>query len=138
MAVRRFRGVGEFLEVRRGVYYGLVTCFANGEDLYIGWTLWLYQSFLRVLLGWIQGFFWQLRLHGNAIYVSILSDQVKALRESIHSAVREGVDVAAGRATPHGQGTIGSAVPVVTDDSLSQAPWVTGGRGPAGERARPR
>ena len=138
MAMRRFRGVGELLEIRQGTYYGLVTCFANGNDLYIGWTLWLYQSFLRVLWGWVLGFFWQLRLHGNAIYASILLDRVKALRESLHSAVREGVDVAAGRVTPHGQGTIGSAVSVVTDNSLSQAPWTSASQASVREQARAR
>ncbi len=131
VAVRRFRGVGDLLEIRRGNYYGLVSCFANGNDLYIGWTLWLYQSLLHVLWGWVRSFFWQLRMHGNAIYTSILLDHVKALRESIHSAVREGADVAAGLATPHGQGTIGSTVPVVTDNSLTQAPWVTASRAAA-------
>ena len=138
VAMRRFRGAGELLEIRQGIYYGLVTCFANGNDLYVGWTLWLYQSFVRVLWGWVLGFFWQLRLHGNAIYASVLVDHVKALRESLHSAVREGADVAAGRVAPHGQGTIGSAVPVVTDDSLSRAPWISASQASGREQARAR
>jgi hypothetical protein len=79
-----------------------------------------------------------LRLHGNAIYTSILLDRVKALRESLHSAVREGVDVAAGRVTPHGQGTIGSAVSVVTDNSLSQAPWMSASQASVREQAQAR
>jgi hypothetical protein len=86
--------------------------------------MWLYQSFLRVLWESVKRLFWQLRFRGNAVYVSQQADRTKALREAIHSAVREGADVAAGQATPHGQGTLGSAIPVVTDNSLAQAPWV--------------
>jgi hypothetical protein len=127
VTVRRFQipgqGSRDLLEIRQGTFYALVSCFATGNDLYVGWTLWLYQSFLRVVWESIKRLFWQLRFRGNAVYVSLQADRTKALREAIHSAVREGADVAAGKATAHGQGTLGSAIPVVTDNSLAQAPW---------------
>jgi hypothetical protein len=126
---RRFAVAGQhsrdLLEVRQGIYCGLVTCFANGEDLYIGWTLWLYLSPARFLWTAIQRLIWGLRFRGHSLYVSIQFDLAKAVREAIHSAVREGVDVAAGQLEAHGQGTIGTVVPVVTDDSIKSASWMS-------------
>src|SRR5258708_21653613 len=52
--VRRFpvmgQGSRDVLEVRQGIFYGLVSCFASGNDLYIGWTFLLYLSPARWLL----------------------------------------------------------------------------------------
>lgn len=36
----------------------------------------------------------------------------RAMRETMHSATREGVDVAVGRMEAQGQGIIGTAIPV--------------------------
>jgi len=124
---RRFKVAGqgsrEVLEVRQQLFCGLVSCFANGNDLYIGWTYWFSLSPARWLLTLIRRFFWFLRLHGSEIYLSLQFDTTRALREALHSAVREGVDVAAGQLPAQGQGTIGSLVPVVTDDSVNDPSW---------------
>jgi hypothetical protein len=125
--LRRFKVHGQpprdLLEVRQGIFYGLVSCFANGEDLYIGWTLWLYLSPARFLWTGILRLIWELRFRGHSLYVSVQFDRAKAFREAIHSAVREGVDVAAGQLEAHGEGTIGTVVPVVNDDSIDSASW---------------
>lgn len=125
--VRRFnilaQGSRDLLEVRQGIFYGLTSCFANGNDLYIGWTFWLYLSPARFFWIGIRRFIWELRFRGHAIYVSLQFDQAKALRESIHSAVREGVDVAAGQRMAQGQGTIGTVIPVVADNSVDIRDW---------------
>jgi hypothetical protein len=122
LQLRRFKVMGQgsrdLLEVRQGVFYGLVSCLANGGDLYIGWTFWLYLSPARYLWTGIRRFIWEMRFRGHGIYVSLQFDRAKAFREAIHSAVREGVDVAAGQQIPQGQGTIGSLIPVVADGSL--------------------
>jgi hypothetical protein len=120
--LRRFKvtgqGTRDELEIRQGVFYALVSCLANGSDLYIGWTFWIYMSPVRFWWTGIRRFLWELRFRGHAIYVNLQFDRAKAFREALHSAVREGVDVAAGQATPQGQGTVGSLVPVVVDSSL--------------------
>jgi hypothetical protein len=125
--LRRFQvpgqGTRDLLEIRQGIFYGLISCFPSGNDLYLGWTLWLYLSAARFLGLWIQRFFWELRFRGHAVYLSLQYDRAKALREALHGAVREGAEVAAGHAVPHGQGILGTVIPVVADDSLSQAPW---------------
>ena len=124
---RRFKVAGqgsrEVLEVRQQLFCGLVSCFAHGNDLYIGWTYWFSLSPARWLLTLIRRFLWFLRLHGSEIYLSLQFDTTRALREALHSAVREGVDVAAGQLPAQGQGTIGSLVPVVTDDSVNDPSW---------------
>ena len=126
LQLRRFKvvaqGSRDLLEIKQNVFYGLISCFNNGGDLYIGWTFWLYLSPARFLWIGIRRFLWELRNKGHAIYVSVQFDRARALREGLHSAVREGVDVAAGQVTAQGQGTIGSTVPVIADSS---SPWDT-------------
>ena len=124
--VRRFSVPGQghryLLEVRQGIYCGLVSCFRNGQDLYVGWTYWVYLSPLRLLWTFICRMVAQLRSKGSALYVSVQVDRSKALRESLHAAARDGVEVATGRVAAHGQGTIGREVPVV-DDEAAGSSW---------------
>jgi hypothetical protein len=98
----------DYLEVRRGIFLGYVSCFEEGNDLYVGWTLWLrlrpYQWFLlRLQRVWLE-----VTGKANELYVTLRYEPVKALREALHSAAREGVDVAAGRVEAQGQGTLQS------------------------------
>jgi hypothetical protein len=120
--LRRFKVMGQGtrdeLEIRQGVFYALVSCLDNGSDLYIGWTFWIYMSPVRFWWTGLRRLLWELRFRGHAIYVNLQFDRAKAFRETLHSAVREGVDVAAGQVAPQGQGTVGSLVPVVIDGSL--------------------
>jgi hypothetical protein len=46
------------------------------------------------------------------LFVSLRYDSARALRETIRSATREHVDVAAERLEARGHGIIGSAIPV--------------------------
>ena len=72
MKVRRFALPGgehrDLLELRQGIYYGLVSTLANGEDLYVGWTFWVYMSPVRLLWTFILRIVAQVRGHGNALY----------------------------------------------------------------------
>ena len=124
LQLRRFKvmsqGSRDTLEIKQGIFRGFVSCFENGGDLYIGWTFWLYLSPARYLWTGFRRLLWELRNRGHAIYVSLQFDRAKALREALHSAVREGVDVAAGQVVAQGHGTIGSIVAVVADSS---SPW---------------
>ncbi len=123
LQLRRFKvmsqGQRDVLEIKQGIFSGFVSCFENGGDLYVGWTFWLYLSPARYLWTGFRRLLWELRNKGHAIYVSLQFDRAKALREALHSAVREGVDVAAGQQAAQGHGTIGSVVPVVSDTT----PW---------------
>lgn len=99
-----------YLQVDDDVFTGFVSCFPFGADLFIGWTFWLNMSPGRWLLMTLR----RLIGRGGGIYTALAYDQPKALREVLHSAVRQGVDIAAGNAEPQGQGTIGYHVPLTT------------------------
>lgn len=102
----------DYLRLDDAMFTGFVSSFAYGTDLFIGWTFWLNVSPARWLLRHLQRLF---RGEGAGIYGSLTFDQPKAMREVMHSAVRQGVDIATGDGQPLGQGTIaGMSVPTVS------------------------
>jgi hypothetical protein len=102
----------DYLELNSGIFYGYVACFGYGQDLYIGWTYWSKLSPIRYVFMFFARLWQSLFNRGSDLYVSLRFDSARALRETIHSATREGVDVAVGRLEAQGQGIIGSAIPV--------------------------
>jgi hypothetical protein len=102
----------DYLELRRGLFTGFISCFAYGQDLYVGWTFYLRLSPLRYLLMALARIWQTLKRQGTDLYVTLRFDYARAMREAMHSAAREGVDVAAGQLRAQGQGTIGGAVKV--------------------------
>lgn len=117
--VRRLNLAGgegrDYLEIRRGLFSGLICSFAYGRDLYIGWTFWLRISPLRYLLMLLARLWQTLMRRGTDLYVSLRYDYARAMREAMHSAAREGVDVAVGQERPQGQGTGRSLQVAVAD-----------------------
>jgi anti-sigma factor RsiW len=115
--VRRFSDAGQgrrgVLEVQRGIFYGLVSCFASGEDFYIGWTYWLCLSPARWLMLWLRRFLWGSSLRHHAVHATLRADGAEALRAALRIVVREGVEVAMGELPAQGEETIGTLVPVV-------------------------
>lgn len=100
----------DYLEVKDGIFSGYVSCFAYGNDLYIGWTFWLYLSPFRWLLVWFRTIYLTFTLRGSELYGTLRYDSARAMREALHAACREGVDVAAGEIEARGQGIVGSEV----------------------------
>lgn len=117
--IRRLRLPGgearDYLELRQGIFTGFVSCFGHGEDLYVGWTFWLHLSPARWLLMVLARIWHNVTRRGTDLYVTLRYESAKAMREAMHSAAREGVDVAAGQLTAQGQGTA-AAVPVVVTE----------------------
>ena len=114
--VRRLNLAGgqgrDYLELRRGLFTGFISCFAYGQDLYVGWTFYLRISPLRYLLMALARVWQTLKRQGTDLYVTLRFDYARAMREAMHSVAREGVDVAVGQLRPQGQGIIGEAVKV--------------------------
>ena len=102
----------DYLEVRRALFTGFISCFAYGQDLYVGWTFYLRISPLRYLLMALARVWQTLKRQGTDLYVTLRFDYARAMREAIHSVAREGIDVAIGQTRPQGQGIIGEAVRV--------------------------
>jgi hypothetical protein len=108
----------DYLEIRRGLFTGMISCFAYGRDLYLGWTFWFKLSPGGYLLMWVARLWQVLTRHGNDMYVRLRYDYARAMREAMHSAAREGVDAAVGRARPQGQGLGASLQVQVADVSV--------------------
>lgn len=97
-------GIRDYLEVRRGVFTGFISCFEEGNDLYVGWTFWLRMAPYRWLLLRLELIWRELTFQANELYVTLRYESAKAMREAIHSAAREGIDVATDRIEAVGQG----------------------------------
>jgi hypothetical protein len=114
--VRRLNLAGgqgrDYLELRRGLFTGFISCFAYGQDLYVGWTFFLRISPLRYLLMALARVWQTLKRQGTDLYVTLRFDYARAMREAMHSVAREGIDVAVGQVRPQGQGIIGESVKV--------------------------
>ena len=102
----------EYLEIKDGVFLGYVSCFAYGEDLYVGWTFWLYLSPLRWALMWIMRIVHTLTHRGTELMITLRYETARAMREAMHLSCLDGVDVANGEADAHGDGIIGANVAV--------------------------
>jgi hypothetical protein len=117
--VRRLRLPGgetrDYLELRRGIFTGFISCFPQGRDLYVGWTFWLSLAPWRWFLMALVRIWQNMTQHGTDLYQTLRYESAKAMRDAMHSAAREGLDVAAGQIAPQGQG-ITSSIPVVTTD----------------------
>ena len=118
LTVRRLQPPGgeaakDYLELRSTIFYGYVACFSYGTDLYLGWTFWVQVSPFWYLCMYIMRIWQSIRNRGNDLYHSLRFDTARAMRETMHSATREGADVAVGRLAGQGRGIIGSAIPVV-------------------------
>jgi hypothetical protein len=118
--VRRLRLAGgesrDYLEIRRDLFTGFISCFRYGQDLYLGWTFWLRISPLRYLLMGLARSWQTLLRRGTELQTTLRFDYARAMREAMHSVAREGADVAAGQAPPQGQGTLGASVPVTVSE----------------------
>ncbi|MCW2933442.1 MAG: hypothetical protein JWM19_4404 [Actinomycetia bacterium] len=116
LQVRRLRlpgdGVRDYLELRRGIFAGYVACFPFGQDLYVGWTFWVTLSPFRYFWMFVARIWQSITNRGNDLYTSLRYDSARAMRETMHSAAREGVDVAIGQLAGQGRGTVGSVVGV--------------------------
>ncbi len=93
-------------------YQIFISVFPYGSGLYLGWTMsrgrrgvTLLGHFLRDLAGGMSG-------RNGSIDRMLRAERVRALREAVHAAVREGADVAAqGVLVPAGQ-VFGGEVPL--------------------------
>ncbi|ACU40784.1 hypothetical protein KCV87_21020 [Actinosynnema pretiosum subsp. pretiosum] len=104
-------GVRNVLRVSLGRYSVYVSVFAFGNDLYLGWTMWLRFLPITALARWFGSV-----LRGDrGLAGAIEMEPVKALREAVHNALREAVEAAAvGRTVPIVE-TFGYEVPLEQD-----------------------
>lgn len=93
-------GDREYLELRRGHFSGYVSCFAHGDDLYVGWTFWLHMSPLRLLMMVIGRNIQDVTSRGDGIYRSLRFESTRALVAAMHGAALAGIDAASSEPDP--------------------------------------
>lgn len=86
--------VNSRLVITERSYIAYVSVFEYGTSLYVGWMMWrdrrgitLFAIFIKDLLGGIVG------RTGSANQM-LRTERIRAMREAVHAAVREGVDTA--------------------------------------------
>ncbi|MET9413354.1 hypothetical protein ABZY03_04040 [Streptomyces klenkii] len=119
--------VNNRLVISSGRYVAYVSVFEYGTSLYLGWTMWRSRSGV-VLIGTyfkdlIGGF---LRRTGD-VNQMLRTERPRAMREAVHSAVREGVETAIQGIEVPIASTFGQDLPIMN----------VPGQGPAGPPAPP-
>ncbi|GLW29047.1 hypothetical protein Areg01_19870 [Actinoplanes regularis] len=111
-------------------YVAYVSVFAFGTSLYVGWTMWrdrrgysLIGQFLKDLLGKMLG-------RTGIINQMLRTERVRATREAVHSAVREGVDAAVEDLQLPITTTFGYDIPIESMSATAAVPAMPPG-GPA-------
>jgi hypothetical protein len=83
-----------YLELRRGFFVGYVSSFAHGDDLYVGWTFWIYVTPLRALLMRLGRKVQDYTGRGNDIYQTLRFESAQATVNVLHACTLEGIDFA--------------------------------------------
>ncbi|WKU45682.1 hypothetical protein Q3V23_17385 [Streptomyces sp. VNUA116] len=119
--------VSNRLVVTSGRYVTYVSVFEYGTSLYLGWTMWrirpgivLIGTYFKDLIGGFKG-------RTGDVNQMLRTERPRAMREAVHSAVREGVEIAVQGIEVPIASTFGQDLPIMT------AP----GQGPAGPPAPP-
>ncbi|MGA5128604.1 hypothetical protein QZH56_18705 [Streptomyces olivoreticuli] len=115
------------LVVSSGRYVAYVSVFEYGTSLYLGWTMWrirpgavIIGTYVKDLVGGLMG-------RTGDVNQMLRTERPRAMREAVHSAVREGVEIAVQGIEVPIASAFGQDLPIMT------AP----GQGPAGPPAPP-
>jgi len=126
--------VNNRLVITERAYTIFVTVFPNGTSLYTGWTMWrrrrgatILGHFLKDLVGGFAG-------RAGAGNQMLRTERVRAMREAVHAAVREGAEAAVQRIEVPLTAAFGQELPVydLTAPSGQPAPPSTPPSAPAG------
>ena len=104
-------GIRKYLELRRGVFSGFISCFAHGRDLYVGWSFWIYMSPLRWVMMRIGRYIQDRTGRGNDMHQTLRYELTRATVAAMHACTLEGIDAAIRRLEPEGGGLLDANVP---------------------------
>ncbi|MFF7357701.1 MULTISPECIES: adhesin [Streptomyces] len=82
------------LVVTSGRYVAYVTVFAYGTSLYVGWTMWRSRPGAVVIGHFVKDLIGSLVNRAGTLNQMLRTDRPRAMREAVHSAAREGVEIA--------------------------------------------
>ncbi|MGK5732052.1 hypothetical protein [Streptomyces sp. URMC 124] len=119
--------VSNRLVVSNGRYVAYVSVFAYGTSLYMGWTMWRMRRGWRIIGTYFKDLVGGFMGRTGDVNQMLRTERPRAMREAVHSAVREGVEIAVQGIEVPIASTFGQDLPIMT------AP----GQGPAGPPAPP-
>ncbi|MGK5549731.1 hypothetical protein ACSNOH_34165, partial [Streptomyces sp. URMC 127] len=119
--------VSNRLVVSSGRYVTYVSVFAYGTSLYLGWTMWRIRPGWHIVGTYFKDLIGSFRGRTGDVNQMLRTERPRAMREAVHSAVREGVEIAVQGIEVPIASTFGQDLPIMT------AP----GQGPAGPPAPP-
>ncbi|MFD8940209.1 hypothetical protein ACFV0R_33995 [Streptomyces sp. NPDC059578] len=86
--------VNNRLVVKSGRYVCYVTVFGYGTSLYVGWTMWRSRSGAVIIGHFLKDLVGGMFNRTGVINQMLRTERARAMREAVHSAAREGVEVA--------------------------------------------
>ncbi|MEU1675070.1 hypothetical protein ABZ752_24060 [Streptomyces roseifaciens] len=119
--------VSNRLVVSSGRYVTYVSVFEYGTSLYLGWTMWRIRPGVVIIGTYFKDLVGGLIGRTGDVNQMLRTERPRAMREAVHSAVREGVEIAVQGIDVPIASTFGQDLPIMT------AP----GQGPAGPPAPP-
>ncbi|WP_189958075.1 adhesin [Streptomyces alanosinicus] len=110
------------LVIRSGRYVAYVTVFAYGTSLYVGWTMWRSRSGAVVIGHFLKDLVGSFMNRTGSVNQMLRTDRPRAMREAVHSAAREGVEIAIQGIEVPLASTFGQEVPIQDAPSAPTAP----------------
>ncbi|MBO0652507.1 hypothetical protein J1792_06815 [Streptomyces triculaminicus] len=114
--------VSNRLVVSSGRYVAYISVFEYGTSLYLGWTMWrirpgavIIGTYLKDLLGGLLG-------RTGDVNQMLRTERPRAMREAVHSAVREGVEIAVQGVEVPIASTFGQDLPITSTIGQRPAP----------------
>lgn len=105
--------VGNYLVVRARPYVVYITVLPYGTGLYLAWSMWREQRVISLYAEWFR----QLRNNwagtGSLLNMLLRAETARALRETVHNAVRDGVETAIEARNVELSSAFGASVPAV-------------------------
>lgn len=117
------------LVVTSGRYVAYVTVFAFGTSLYVGWTMWRSRSGAVVIGHFVKDIVASMLNRAGSLNQMLRTDRPRAMREAVHSAAREGVEIAIRGIEVPLAWTFGQEPPVQSAPTPAAPSGVRGSRG---------
>jgi len=131
--------VNNRLIITERAYVAYVSVFAFGTSLYVGWMMWRNRRGVTLIIQFVKDLFGGLLGRTGIVNQMLRTERVRAMREAVHSAVREGVDAAVEDVSMPIAATFGYEIPIESISAASAGPALVPGRPaqPNGQPAQP-
>ena len=96
-----------------------MSVFGYGTSLYVGWMMWRSRRGATLIATFIKDLFGSPLRRAGMVSQMLRTEKVRAMREAVHMAVREGVDVAVAGLEVSILQTFGQELPIEADAGLS-------------------